>query len=415
MELRGGIGLIVCVLLAYGLSENRRAIALRPVLAGFALQAGLALLLLKLPVAQLALGWLDRGASAFQAATDAGDSLVFGYLGGAPAPFTSTGPGSPYILAFRGLPLVLTISAASALLYHWGVLPRVLGALAWGLRRATGIGGALALGAVVHVFLGMIEAPLVIRPYLARLQKGELFALMSCGMAGVAGTVMVIYATVMGPVLGNALGHILTASVISTPAALALAAIMVPFDPDPSAPANLTLPARASGALDALVCGAMEGVPVLVGIVVLLIVAVALVTLANSVLGLLPGFGGAPVSLQRVVALPFRPLLWLMGLSWPQATIGAGLMATKTVLNEFVAYLQLAHLPRDELTPRTSLILTYALCGFANFGSVGILVGGLGAMLPAERRHEVVSLGVRSLVSGTLATCMSGAWAGLLT
>ncbi len=413
--MRGILGLAICVAIALAFSERRRAIPLRPVLAGLGLQAALALLLLRLPASQAALHWLDRGASAFQAATDAGDALVFGYLGGAAPPFAPGGAGSPYILAFRGLPLVLTISAFSALLYYWGVLPRVLAALAWLLRRATGIGGALALGAAVHVFVGMVEAPLLIRPYLARMQRGEIFALMSCGMAGVAGTVMVIYATLLGPVLGNALGHILTASVISTPAALALAAIIVPFTPDPGAVSRIELPDRPLGALDALMRGAMDGVPVLSGIIVSLIVAVAAVAIVNDVLGLLPWVGGAPVSLQRLAALPFRPLLWTLGFGWHDAGVAAHLMAEKTILNEFVAYLDLARLPLTALTPRARLMLTYALCGFANFGSVGILVGGLGAMVPPDRRHEVVSLGLRSLLSGTLATCMSGAWAGLLS
>jgi CNT family concentrative nucleoside transporter len=413
--LRGVLGLLVCGALAFLCSEDRRATRWRPVLAGFLLQAVLAVLLIRLPASQAALRLIDRGANAFQAATDAGDAVVFGYLGGAPAPFAVTGPGSVYILAFRGLPLVLTISAFSAVLYYWGVLQRVLGGLAWLLRRVTGIGGPLALGAAVHVFVGMTEAPLLIRPYLARMQRGELFALMTCGMAGVAGTVMLIYASLLGSVIGNALGNILIASVVSTPAAIAIAALMVPFDPDQGDPGRLVMENRPLGALDALVRGAMDGVPVLVGIVVMLIVAIAAVSLVNASLGLLPAVFGAKVTLQAIAAVAFRPLLWTLGVPWRETAPAALLMATKTVLNEFVAYLNLAATPAATFAPRTRLILTYAMCGFANFGSVGILVGGLGAMVPSSRRHEVVSLGARSLVSGTLATCMSGAWAGLLS
>jgi CNT family concentrative nucleoside transporter len=409
------LGLAAIVGLAWALSERRGAIRLRTVAAGLLLQAALAVLLIRLPASQVVLRVLDRAAGAFQTATEAGSGLVFGYLGGAALPFPVSGPGSPYVLAFRGLPLVLTISALAAVLYHWGVLQRVMGAMAWVLRRSMGIGGPLALGAAVHVFVGMIEAPLLIRPYLARMQRGELFALMSCGMAGIAGTVMVIYAGLLAGLTADPLGNLLIASVISTPAALALSALMVPFDPDPTDPGALVLPSPPLNTLDALVRGAMDGVAPLVGIVVLLIVAVATVTLVNQVLALLPAVAGAPITLQWIAAWPFRPLLWLIGIPWPETAQAALLMATKTVLNEFVAYIDLSHLGPAAFTPRTRLILTYALCGFANFGSLGIMIGGLGAMVPADRRAEVVSLGLRSLLSGTLATCMSGAWVGLLT
>jgi CNT family concentrative nucleoside transporter len=276
-----------------------------------------------------------------------------------------------------------------------------------------GVGGALALGAAVHVFVGMIEAPLLVRPYLARMQRGELFALMTCGMAGVAGTVMVIYASFLAPIVPNALGNILIASVISTPAALAIAALLVPFGPGDASEERLVIADPPSSALDAIVKGTIDGVPVLVGIVATLLVAVAFVALINAALGLLPHRGDSAITLQRIFALPFQPIMWLIGLPWNETGTAATLMATKTVLNEFVAYLNLASLPPDSFSPRSRLILTYALCGFANFGSLGIMIGGLGVMVP-ERRHEVVALGMRSILSGTLATCMSGAVAGVL-
>ena len=322
-------------------------------------------------------------------------------------------PGASFILAFQALPLVLTISALASLLFHWGVLQRVTGAFAWLLRRTMGVGGALALGAAVHVFVGMIEAPLLVRPYLARMQRGELFALMTCGMAGVAGTVMVIYASFLAPIVPNALGNILIASVISTPAALAIAALLVPFGPGDVSEERLVIADPPVSALDAIVKGTIDGVPVLVGIVATLLVAVAFVALINAALGLLPHWGDSAITLQRIFALSFQPVMWLIGLPWHETGAAATLMATKTVLNEFVAYLNLAALPPDSFSPRSRLILTYALCGFANFGSLGIMIGGLGVMVP-ERRHEVVALGMRSILSGTLATCMSGAVAGVL-
>jgi len=374
------------------------------------LQFALALLLIGFPPATRAVLVLNDAADALQRATDAGTGFVFGYLAGGNLPFTESHPGAAFILAFKALPLVLVISALASLLFHWGVLQAVMRGFAWLLRRSLGVGGALALGAAVHVFVGMIEAPLLVRPWLARMQRGELFALMSCGMAGIAGTVMVIYAAIIGPVIPNALGNILIASVISTPAALAIAALMVPFTPSDEA-ARITLPHPPANALDAIVRGTSDGIPVLVGIVAVLLVTVSLVTLANMVLALAPL--DPPLTLQTIFAWPFRPITWLIGIPWDETAAAAALMASKTVLNEFVAYLNFAALPPAALSPKSRLIMTYALCGFANFGSLGILIGGMGAMVP-ERRHEIVALGVRSIVSGTLATCTSGAVAGLL-
>ncbi len=328
-------------------------------------------------------------------------------------PFAETRPGGSFIFAFQALPLVLVISALATLLFYWGVMQRIVQAFAWVLRRTVGVGGPLGLGAAVHIFVGHIEAPLLIRPYLLRLSRGELFALMSCGMAGIAGTVMVLYATLVGAVIPNALGNILIAAVISTPAALAIAALMVPFRPDRSAATQLALDDPPVSAMDAIAKGTRDGIGFLFNIAAMLIVTIALVSLVNAAFGLFPDLAGAPLTLQRLFAYVFRPLMWLIGIPGPQVANAAALMGVKTVLNEFVAYVDLAHLPPDALDARSRLIMTYALCGFANFGSLGILIGGMGAMVP-ERRAEIVALGLRSILSGTLATCMSGAVVGLL-
>jgi CNT family concentrative nucleoside transporter len=412
--MRGLLGLVVLLGIAWVLSEDRRRIPWRTVIAGVALQWALALLLIYFPPANALIFLLNDGATALQNATQAGTGFVFGYLGGGALPFMETHPGASFILAFQALPLVLTISALASLLFYWGVLQRITSAFAWLLRRAMGIGGALALGAAVHVFVGMIEAPLLVRPYLARMQRGELFALMTCGMAGVAGTVMVIYASFLTPLVPNALGNILIASVISTPAGLAIAALLVPFRSMETTEERLVIRDPPLSALDALVKGTVDGVPVLVSIAATLLVAVAFVALINAALGELPHWGGSAISLQRIFAWPFHPAMWLIGLSWQEAGVAATLMGTKTVLNEFVAYLNFSTLPPDTLSPHSRMILTYALCGFANFGSLGIVIGGLGVMVP-ERRHEIVALGMRSILSGTLATCMSGAVIGLPT
>jgi concentrative nucleoside transporter, CNT family len=411
--LHAGLGLGSLLLLAFLCSEDRRRIPWRTVVCGVGLQIVFALLLIGVPGANRAMFWLNDGATALHAATLIGTQFVFGYLGGGPAAFSESHPGASFILAFQALPLVLTISALASLLFYWGVLQRITAAFAWLLRRSMGISGPLALGAAVHVFVGMVEAPLLVRPYLSRMQRGELFALMTCGMAGVAGTVMIIYASFLGPFVPNALGNILIASIISTPAGLAVAALMVPFDPSDRPEGGLLIEDPPHSSLDAIVKGTMDGVPILAAIIATLLVTVSLVTLINMALGLLPDWGGAAVTLQRLFALPFRPVMWLIGVPWAETDAAAMLMATKTVLNEFVAYLNFSQLPPETFSPRSRMVLTYALCGFANFGSLGIVIGGLGAMIPA-RRHEIVQLGLRTILSGTLATCMSGAIAGAL-
>ena len=410
--LHAALGMASLLLLAWLLSENRRAIAWRTVAVGIALQVGLALVLIGIPAANKVLYLLNAAAEALHHATTVGTTFVFGYLAGPPLPFTESRPGASFILAFQALPMVLTISALAALLFHWGLLQRIVSGFAWVLRRLMGVSGPLALGAASHVFVGMIEAPLLIRPYLARMSRGELFALMACGLAGVAGTVMVIYASFLNPIVPNALGNILIASVISTPAAIAVAAIMVPFAAAEDTDSHLIIHDPPASAMDAMVKGTMDGIPILAAILATLLVTVAMVTLVNMGLGQLPDWDGAPVTLQRIFALPFRPVMFLIGVPWAE-TAAANLMATKTVLNEFVAYLNFSQAGPEAYSVKTRMIMTYALCGFANFGSLGILIGGLGMMIP-ERRREVVGLGMRAILAGTMATCMSGAVAGAI-
>lgn len=411
--LHGALGLLGLLSIAWILSEDRWRVRLRVVIAGVALQIALALLFIRFPPAASAFLILNDGVAALQKATDAGTALVFGYLGSGPPPFAEAHPEASFILAFRAFPLVLVISALASLLLYWGILQKIVGALAFALRHTLGVGGALALGGAVHIFVGMVEAPLLVRPYLNRMSRGELFALMSCGMAGIAGTMMVIYAAILGPVIPDALGHILIASIISTPAALAVAALMVPFTPDPEETGKLSLDDAPASAMEAIVRGTIDGIGIVATIIAMLIVLIALVTLVNLALGMIP-IGGSPLTLQQIFAYAFWPLLWLIGI--PPAELGTAslLMGTKTVLNEFVAYINLSKLPADALSERSRLMMTYALCGFANFGSLGILVGGMSAMAPA-RREDIIALGPRSILSGTFATMMSAAVVGMIT
>jgi len=411
--MRGILGLAALLLFAWVLSENRWRVPVRTVVAGVLLQIVLAILFVRFPIAASFFLVLNQGVDALQRATDAGTSFVFGYLGGGTLPFAETQPGASFIFAFRALPLVLVISALASLLFYWGILQLIVKGFAWLLRRAMGVGGALGLGASVHIFVGMIEAPLLIRPYLARMERGELFALMSCGMAGIAGTVMVLYATILGPVIPDALGNILIASVISTPAGLAVAALMVPFGIDPNAEAQLALGEPLLSAMDALAKGTADGIILLANITAMLVVAIACVTLVNMALSWIPPLGGEAVTLQVIFAYAFRPVMWLIGVPANEVSTAATLMGTKTVLNEFIAYVNMAHLPPDALSAHSRLILTYSMCGFANFGSAGIMIGGMTAMCP-ERKHDIVGLGLRSILSGTIATCMSGAVVGML-
>jgi CNT family concentrative nucleoside transporter len=416
MAFQSALGLIVLTALAFTLAERGRGVSLKRQVriagVGLAVQLALALLLLKLPPLQQVFLWLNGAVTALQAATDAGTGFVFGYLGGGPLPFEESRPGASFILAFRALPLILVMSALSALLFHWRVLPWVVRGFSWALEKSLGIGGAVGVGAAANVFVGMVEAPLLIRPFVARLTRAELFMVMVCGMATIAGTMMVLYATILGAVIPDALGHLLAASIISAPAAVTVARLMVP-ETDPPTPGEMDLGEGPDGAMDAIARGTLDGVSLLINVVAMLLVLVALVHLVNQGLALIPDIAGAELSLQRLLGWCLAPVAWLMGLPWSEATIGGALLGSKVVLNEFIAYLDLAALPAGALEERSRLIMTYALCGFANFGSLGIMIGGLASIAP-ERRSEVVALGLKSIVAGVIATCMTGAVVGLL-
>lgn len=407
------LGLLAFVTLAWLLSENRRAVRPRLVLAGLGLQCILALALLKLPGVKDAVLVLNQLVLTIQTATQAGTELVFGYLGGSAAPFETVYPHNSFVLAFRALPLILVISALSALLFHWRILPLVVRAFAWLLRRTLGTGGPLGLGVAANVFVGMTEAPLLIRPYVSSLSRSALFGLMTSGMATIAGTVMVLYAGLIGPVVQDAMSHILIASLISAPAALLIAGILIPEPTEAEPMPEPQLERSDHSAMDAITRGALDAIPLWLNIIAMLIVMVALVSLFNQVLALLPEVAGEPLTAQRLLGWLMAPVVWLIGIPWSEAQAAGALMGVKTVLNELVAYLQLAALPPETLSERSRIILTYALCGFANFGSLGILIGGLGALAP-ERRGEIVALGLKSILAGTLATLMTGAIAALL-
>ncbi len=407
-------GIFVFIVIAWLVSEKRSAIQPKIIAAGLVAQLLLGLLLLKTPGAQEVFLSLNALVNAVSQATEAGTSFVFGFLGGGNAPYDTTQPENSFILAFRALPLILVISAISSLLYYWRILPMLIKAFSWALQKSLGISGALGLGAAANIFVGMIEAPLLIRPYLNKLSRAELFALMSCGMATIAGTMMVLYASIVGSVIDGAMGHILTASFLSAPAVLMLAHIMIPEEEQQQqSQIQFELTASASSSMDAITKGTVSGIQLLVNIIAMLIVFVALVHLANQIFALIPLSGDEPLTLQKVLGWLMAPLIWLTGIPWSEAPAAGALMGIKTILNEFLAYLQLASMDSSVLSPHSRIIMLYSLCGFANLGSLGIMIGGMGAMAP-ERKDEIVELGFKSIIAGTLATLMTGALAGML-
>src|SRR5688572_3689345 len=396
--LAGMAGLLA---LAWAMSENRRAIPWRAVASGMVLLFMLAVVFLKIPVVKNLFLKLNDLLLILERATQAGTSLVFGYLGGGPTPFQVSDVNSNFVLAFRALPIVLVMSALSALLFYWRVLPAIVRALSFMLEKAMRVGGVVGLSAAANVFVGMVEAPLFVRPYLARLSRGELFAIMAGGMASIAGTVLFLYGSILSRAQPDVVAHLLIASILSAPAALVIAFVMVP--PGITSSESLTLKSEASGAMDALTRGTLEGAQLLINIVAMLVVFVALVALVNLLI--------APYTLQGLLGWMLAPLAWLAGIPWQESRAAGALLGTKTVINELVAYLDLAKM--SELSERSRVLLTYALCGFANFGSLGIMLGGLGTMCP-ERRGEIVSLGMKSIAAGTLATCLTAATVALI-
>jgi CNT family concentrative nucleoside transporter len=414
MWLQSLIGIFAMLAIAWAISERRREVSWRNAAVGLAVTIALAAILLKVPPVRDAFAALNGVVDAISAATRAGTSFVFGYLGGGTLPFDPKVPGSEFIFAFQALPIVLVMSVLTTLLFYWRILPPVVRGFAWALRRTMGVGGAVGVSTAANIFVGMVEGPLFVRPYLARVTRGELFVMMTGGMAGIAGSVMVLYAAIVGPAVADAFGHILIASVLGAPAAIVMGQIMVPDPKGAQTEGEMAdIDEVASSTMDAVVKGTAAGVVLLVGIVSMLVVFVALVHLTNTILALLPELGGAPVSLQRILGYIMAPIVWLIGVPWPEAQTAGALMGIKTILNEFIAYVELSKMPAGALSERSRLIMLYAMCGFANFGSLGIMIGGLGAMVP-ERRAEIVDLGLKSIVSGTLATLLLGAIVGVL-
>ena len=413
LYLHSAFGLASFCAIAWIFSSDRTGVRWRTAFVGIAVQIVLAWLLTRLPIMRRTFNGLNDAVLALQNATESGSTFVFGFLGGGPQPFLTDPPGSTYILAFRALPLILVLSALTALLNHWRVLPTVVRLFSLLLEKTFHIGGAVGLGAAANVFVGMVEAPLFVRPYLVRLSRSELFVLMCTGMATIAGTVLILYAGFLAPIIPDAIGHLLIASIISVPAAIVMAHIIVP-ETEPPTDGRWVPPEETSSAIAAITNGTHNGLQLCLHIAAMLIVLIALVSLMNIILSvLLPSVGGQPVSLERILGLIMAPMAWLTGIPWSDAPRAGQFLGIKTVINEFIAYRQFADVAAAEFSPRSRLIMLYAMSGFANIGSLGIMIGGIGAMAP-ERRNEVIKLGPLAIVGGTLATLSTGAVIGLL-
>ena len=418
-QLRGIIGIAVLMGLAWAFSENRRSLPGWRWMAGaLAMQGLLAVLIVRVPAVWAAVGLVNDAVSAVEAATLKGSSYMFGYLGGAELPFAlKEGAQPPMVIAFQILPLVIVFSALAALLWHWGVLRWLVNSLSFLLRRSLGVSGVVGLSGGASVFLGVVEAPLVTRAYFARVSRAELFQIMTLTMATISGAILILYATTLRETVPDAVGHMISASLISLPAALLIARLMVPGTPDDAATeVDKEDPGlRYEGSIDAIVKGTMDGMQLFLSVIAVIIVVFALVALVDGMLAaLVPSVEGEPLSLKRLLGWLLAPFMWLLGVPWAEAQAAGGLMGTKAVLNEYVAYLELAALPDGTLGPRSLLIVTYALCGVANLASVGLLVSTIGTLCP-ERRAEAAGLGMKSWISGNLASAMTGAWIGLVT
>lgn len=426
-QLRGIIGIAVLLALAWGLSEDRNG---RPgwkwIFGALALQGVLALLIVRVPFVWDAMTLANEGVAAIERATLDGSSYMFGYLGGADLPFElKDGADPPLVIAFQILPLVIVFSALAALLWHWGVLRWLVNGLSFLLRKSLGVSGVVGLSGGANMFLGVVESPLVVRAYFARMSRAELFQVMVLAMATISGAILILYATTLRETVPDAVGHMISASLVSLPAALLVAKLMVPGSPNDAATETGEREGGAEGergepglryesSIDAIVKGTMDGMQLFLAVIAVIIVIFALVSLTDQVLALLPLVGDEPLTLKRIFGWIFSPFMWLIGVPWAEAQAAGGLMGTKAILNEYVAYLELAALPDGTLSGRSLLIVTYALCGVANLASVGLLVSTIGTLCP-ERRAEAAGLGIRSWIAGNIATATTGAWIGLVT
>ena len=409
------IGFIGLVCIAIPFSNNKSSINFKHIFAAIILQILLAFALVKIPFIVQIFAYLSDGVSALQTATQEGAEFVFGYLSNnSMSPFENSGTGNSMIFAFQILPLIIVISALSALLWFWNVLPLIIRAISKIFEKLFNIGGPIGLGATANIIMGQVEAPLLVKPYLSRMTEKELLILMTAGMSTVSGSIMIALVSMLAPQYPdtNLIQHLVSASILSIPAAIMYANIMIPsnevtnFD-------GASVPKVYDSSMDAITRGTKDGLDICLNVAAILIAFIALVSLLNSILSICGGWIGiSDLSLQLILGYIFFPIVWLMGVPLSETLASAELLGLKTALNEFVAYGALANIEPGVLSDRSKLITLYALCGFANFSSVGILVSGISAMAP-ERKNDLIKVSLKALVGATLASCMTGLVIGI--
>lgn len=409
---RALLGVVVFLALGWLLSENRCALPWRPVLVGLACQVALALLLTKVPAITAAFAAATHAVDTLQAASRAGSSFMFGYLGGGRAPFSVEDPGAAFIFAFQALPAILLVGALSALLWHWKVLIWIVRAAAWAFGKLFGVSGPVGVSTSACVFLGMVEAPLLVKPFLPRLTRAEIFIIMVDGLSVIGGSMMIVLGSLISAKVPNAFSHLLIASLISTPMAIGMARLIIPGETSAAhEPIVLASPYRSS--LEALTFGTLDAVKMVLNIAGLLIVFVGLIALINMGLAALP-HAGAPLTLGAILGWLLTPIVWLTGTPLSDLQAVGSILGTKVAANEVVAYSDMMALPPGALSDKSLLILTYALGSFGNVGSVAILIGSLSSMAP-EKVGEVVELGFKALAAAFLTTCLTATIMGLIS
>ena len=409
------IGFIGLVCIAIPFSNNMSSINIKHIFAAIILQIFLAFALIKIPFIVQIFAYLSEGVTALQTATQEGAEFVFGYLSNSSSsPFENSGTGNSMIFAFQILPLIIVISALSALLWFWNILPLIIRAISKVFEKLFNIGGPIGLGATANIIMGQVEAPLLVKPYLSRMTEKELLILMTAGMSTVSGSIMIALVSMLAPQFPdiNLIQHLVSASILSIPAAIMYANIMIPSNEVTNFDGS-SVPKVYDSSMDAITRGTKDGLDICLNVAAILIAFIALVSLLNSILGICGGWIGiSNLSLQLILGYIFFPIVWLMGVPLSETLASAELLGLKTALNEFVAYGALANIEPGILSERSKLITLYALCGFANFSSVGILVSGISAMAP-ERKNDLIKVSLKALIGATLASCMTGLVIGI--
>jgi CNT family concentrative nucleoside transporter len=410
------VGVVLVIGVCWALSEGRRRFPWKLAIGAVLVQGLLVLALFGLPVLRAGLIEMGQAVDGLGSSTQAGVAFVFGFLAGTPdQPYAVTNPGSMFILGFRVLPVILVVCALAALLWHWRILKWITQGFGLVFEKTMGLRGPPALATAATVFMGQVEGPIFIRSYLPSLSRSELFMLIAVGMSCVSGSTMVAYATILKNVLPNAASHVLTASIISAPAGVLLARILVPRIPETerSEPLDPAQDKVYESSVDALIKGTSDGLSIVLNVAATLIVFVALVAMVNGVLGMAGPVAGAPISVERVLGIIFAPLAWALGIRWADAPTAGALLGAKLVLTEFTAFIRLGAIPAGAIDERTRVILTYALCGFANIASVGINVAGYTILVP-ERRQEIMGMVWKAMMAGFLATCLTASVVGAM-